>query len=158
MAKKITSPDTDDSHDATRGADQLFRPIGHRPFQKQNTGARSETGEQIIKRESHGADDPFQPGSDDEERVKIESNMQRPEMQKKRRQHPPVLAAIADRPRLERAQAIQSKRVRRTAESHFDDKHREVQRDETEHRDSRTPGFETERGRRRAIALLDAIK
>src|SRR2546423_2829272 len=114
MAQKITGPDADDSHHATGGADELFRLGLVRPFQKQNASARSEPSEQITKRESHRSDDSFQTGSDDKERVKIEGNMQRPEMQKERGQHPPVLAAIADSPRLERAEAMQSKRIRRT--------------------------------------------
>src|SRR5437773_6625578 len=127
-------------------------------MQKQHSGARSQTGEQIIKREAHRADDAFQARADDKERVEIHDEMKRTQMEKKRGHHPPVFAAEADRPRFERTEPMQSDRIHRATEPNFRAKHRDVQRNENEDRPRWPPRFGTESAGGRAIALFDPMK
>src|SRR6476620_9711486 len=129
MPQKISGPDANNSHHAAGSANELIgpRPVGK--VQKQNAGARSQPREQIIKSETKRTDDAFQARSDHEERVKIEEKMERPEMKEQRGEHPPVFAAVTDRPRLERAQSGRCERTHRAAQAYFGNEHGDVQRD-----------------------------
>src|SRR5437763_3935845 len=101
MAQEIAGPDTDHSHDAARSSYQLFGTGEIREAQQQNAGARSQTGQEIIKGEARRSNDAFQPRPNDKEGVEVEDQMERPEVQKERGKHPPVFAPVAHRPWLE---------------------------------------------------------
>src|SRR5438874_587328 len=127
-------------------------------MQKQHSGARSQTGEQIIEREAHRADDAFQARADDKERVEIHDEMKRTQMEKKRGHHPPVFAAEADRPRFERTEPMQSDRIHRAAVPNFGAEHREVQSNENEDCRRWPLRFGTESAGSRTIALFDLVE
>src|SRR6478672_8891686 len=127
-------------------------------MQNQNAGARSQSREQIIKSETKRTDDAFQARSDHEERVKIEEKMERPEMEEQRGEHPPVFAAVTDRPRLERAQSVQGERTHRAAQAYFGNEHGDVHRDKNSDCERRPPRFRTESAGAWAICLFDLMK
>src|SRR2546423_7661538 len=158
MTQQEAGPSADNSNDATGCADELFGPGKIPGTQKQNAGARAKAGEQIKKRELDRADDPFQAGSDDEERVEIEDEVEQPVMEKERGKHSPVFATVANRPWFEGAEPVQSERARRAAQFHFGDKHREVQHDEGDDRGRWAPRIRTKRAGDRPIRLLDPME
>src|SRR5689334_12599388 len=76
MQEKISTPGTDDAHDAARCSDNLPVVNQAQPGHPDNARARTKAGDEIAKEKSRPADGSFQSGAEDVEREHIEKKVQ----------------------------------------------------------------------------------
>ena len=126
MAQEQSCPNSDQTHDAARGANQLFSLIQAQHAQQQNTEARAQPGNQITNRKSNRANRALQARADNEERIQIKEKVERAVMQEERSKKTPILALKSHGKILECAQLVQRQRIGRPAEGIFRREHREV--------------------------------
>src|SRR6266567_5760757 len=124
MSKQKSGPRTDYAHDASRCADELGYLNEYDYGQSYHPGARDKSRNQIADRKPDRTDRALQRRAKDVERKKIEKQMNKTCVQKKRGEQTPVLALHHYGVRFERTEVMQYFGVRPTAKGNLEDKRR----------------------------------